>query len=508
MQGIISGISLASGYGLGVLCSFVFRWLTNWQPSAKVRRAAWLALCVLSPVTILFYMTHARGWQNDVRRLVEESPLSNGHMIRIAVLALLVGIVLILIGRFIRFVTRKLIDFIDKFLPKRISVGLGCIVVGLFMYWAFSGVLVKNWVAASNRAYLSHNNETPEGVSKPVQPTRSGSDQSFVPWDSLGFQGKKFIGKGPSIEQLQTFNNMPAMEPVRVYVGVKSAPDAQARAKLAVEELKRTNAFSRQILIIATPTGTGWLEPQTMDSLEYMYNGNSAIVAQQYSYLPSWISFLVDRENATEASQALHDAVYAEWSKLPRESRPKLISYGLSLGSFGSQSVFNSPSNVRRMVDGAMFVGTPNTTSLWRSITKQRDAKSSEWQPQYQHGASVRFASTSADLEPNSADWEAPRIAYLQHASDPVVWFNYDLALHKPDWLREKRGSDVSESMHWYPIVTFLHVVVDQFIGTTVPDGHGHNYASSIVSAWHAVAQPPDWTEDKGQQLQQHINNY
>ena len=45
-------------------------------------------------------------------------------------------------------------------------------------------------------------------------------------------------------------------------------------------------------------------------ALEYMTGGDSAIVAIQYSYLPSWISYLVDQSTAGEAGRALFDAVY------------------------------------------------------------------------------------------------------------------------------------------------------------------------------------------------------
>ena len=45
-----------------------------------------------------------------------------------------------------------------------------------------------------------------------------------------------------------------------------------------------------------------------VDPMEYMYNGDTAMVAMQYSYLPSWISFLVDKERAREAGRDLFDA--------------------------------------------------------------------------------------------------------------------------------------------------------------------------------------------------------
>ncbi|SHS49715.1 transmembrane protein [Mycobacteroides abscessus subsp. abscessus] len=99
------------------------------------------------------------------------------------------------------------------------------------------------------------------------------------------------------------------------------------------------------------------------------------------------------------------------------------------------------------------------------------------------------------------APWARPRIVYLQHASDPIAWFNPDLILSKPDWLREPRGYDVLPSMEWIPFVTFLQVSADMAVAVDVPDGHGHVYVKAVADAWAAVLQPPGWTPEKTQRL-------
>ena len=71
---------------------------------------------------------------------------------------------------------------------------------------------------------------------------------------------------------------------------------AQARAKLALDELKRQHGFDRSILIMITPTGTGWIDPAAMDSVEYLHDGDVASVAMQYSYLNSPLSLLFQPE--------------------------------------------------------------------------------------------------------------------------------------------------------------------------------------------------------------------
>lgn len=507
MQGVISGISLAIGYGLGVLASKTLRWFFQFEPSKNVKRYAWGATYVLVPLMLTFViMSHT--WQNEVSELVGRTPQHSFNIVQILVLAWLVFHTLLGISRLVRKATRMLNELFERWLPKRLGHLIGISAMTLVIIWGFNGFLFKTFVNVSNSIYAKSNDATSAGVNQPKTPLRSGSPDSLISWQSLGSRGRDFVARGPNLQQLEKFSGQTPMEPIRVYVGVKSADTARARAHLAVEELKRTGAFSREVLVIATATGSGWLEPQSVDSIEYMHNGNTAIVSQQYSYLPSWISFLVDSENAQNAGRELYDAVYTEWSKLPSDSRPKLIAYGLSLGSFGSQSTFSSAQDVRRSVDGAIFVGTPSTTELWQSITAARDAGSQQVKPVYDQGKTVRFASTKADIRAGTSRWQSPRVLYVQHASDPVIWWNYDLILHKPDWLSEKRGSDVSIRTRWIPFVTFFQITVDQFYGVNVPNGHGHNYANTMVDSWAAVAPAADWTEAKSDKLQAIIDTY
>ena len=509
-QGIISGVSLVVGYGIGTLLSVSVRWAINdeLRLPERIRIWAWRILAVLGPIAVFAYFYFGAVWQQQVRELVGEEPLTHRYYIRTAILTIVLAVCLIGLARAIRWGVGKLIVILDDYLPRRVSIALGITVAVAFSWWVLSGVFYNFFVTSSNQIYASKNDETPPDAIQPLSPTHSGGPGSYVPWQTLGYQGKAFVGRGPDSQAISNFTGQAAMDPVRVYVGVESAKTPDERAALAVQELKRTHAFDRKVLVLATPTGTGWLEPQAVDSLEYMYGGDSAIVAQQYSYLPSWISFLVDKQNARDAGRALFDAVYAEWAKQPVETRPKLIAYGLSLGSFGGQAAYSGVNDMRRSLDGALFVGTPNDTELWRAITAGRDTGSPEWQPVYQHGTAVRFAATNDNIADNTSGWQAPRILYLQHASDPVVWFDFSLLFHKPDWLRETRGPDVSTRTAWYPIVTFMQVAIDQFFGTTVPNGHGHNYANTIVEAWPAGTAPENWSSADTSRLQAIIDTY
>ena len=89
-------------------------------------------------------------------------------------------------------------------------------------------------------------------------------------------------------------------------------------------DLDRAGGFTRRYLLVTGTTGTGWVDPAAINSFEYITGGDSAAVAIQYSYLPSWASFLVDQDKARPAGRALFDAVYQKWSQLPPDQRPRL----------------------------------------------------------------------------------------------------------------------------------------------------------------------------------------
>jgi len=508
MQGFISGVSFSIGYGIGVLLSKILRWLIQKEPTKNQKATAWKIIRIL-PALILVSIILGHNWQNEVRVLVGQEPKNGISIVQILLVTGLFIFVILGVARGLRKLARYLGLFFGQWVPKRVGVLIGTLLAGLIFVWTINGFLLKTFINTANSIYSKANSQITEGIVQPQNIYRSGNPKSAITWQSLGSRGRDFVARGPSQEQLKNFSGEAPTEPIRIYAGLDSADSPRERARLAVADLKQAGAFEREVLVIATATGSGWLEPQAVDSLEYMYNGNSAIVSQQYSYLPSWISFLVDSENAKDAGRELYDAVYTEWIKLPANSRPKLIAYGLSLGSFGGQSAFSSAQDMRRSVDGALYIGTPSNTELWRSITDNRDAGSTEIKPVYENGETVRFASsTDPDTAKPGNDWPKPRVLYLQHASDPVIWFSFDLMLKKPDWLKEPRGSDVSHRTRWIPFVSFFQVTVDQFYGVTVPNGHGHNYANDIVSAWVEVTGPENWTVEQSVKLQSLIDTY
>ena len=117
-------------------------------------------------------------------------------------------------------------------------------------------------------------------------------------------------------------------------------------------------------------------------------------------------------------------------------------------------------------------------------------------------GRTVRFSNDpQTSIPPADRAWDGTRVLYLQHASDPIVWWSPRLIAHRPDWLDEPRGDDVVTAMHWIPLVTFWQVSADLPFATEVPTGHGHVYTREYVDAWAHVLQPPGWAQHNAEVL-------
>jgi uncharacterized membrane protein len=98
------------------------------------------------------------------------------------------------------------------------------------------------------------------------------------------------------------------------------------------------------------------------------------------------------------------------------------------------------------------------------------------------------------------------RLVYLQYASDPVTFFEPAALWREPAWMKQPRGPDVSDELYWYPVVTFLQLLLDLAIGLQVPIGHGHLYAPEhYVDAWNAVTAPAGWSAAELDALKAHF---
>jgi uncharacterized membrane protein len=500
-QGLISGISAAFGYGVGVVIAGAWRAIVDRDPR-PARRRSWLVLSAVALISFVAATAYGRYWQARIRELMDAPADSALSVVVVPLVAGAVFVLLIALSRAVRRLYSSIALLLDRWIGARAAHVVGWAVVVVGSAFLLSGVVVDQLVAAADKAFSVRNDRTDEGVVRPTTAERSGGPGSLITWESLGREGRTFVAAGPSADEIAEFTGAPSAQPVRAYAGLDSAPTTELRARLAVDDLVRAGGLERGVLVVVTTTGSGWVDPGAVDPVEYLAGGDSAAVAIQYSYLPSFISYLVDSDRAREAGRELFDAVYDRWSELPLDDRPRLIVVGESLGSYGAETAFSGEYDLRNRTHGAVFAGPPEFNTLYRDFVSDRDEGSPEIAPEYRDGRTVRFTDDPRqDIPPTTEPWDGPRVLYLLHPSDPVVWWTPELMYARPTWLEEHRGDDVVDAMRWIPFVTFWQVTADLPFATNVPDGHGHVYTSQYVDAWAHILQPPDWDGERAEQL-------
>ncbi|NGN66955.1 hypothetical protein G5C51_23990 [Streptomyces sp. A7024] len=515
LQGVIGGITAAIGYGLGAVLSWFFRRVLawrDWQPSEQARARGWQVCLVLTPVMAGWLISESAHMQRELRELQSLPPSMAWHTPMIALIALAVCALLVVIARSIRLGTGKLIHWLGRMLPRPLAVGTGLVLSAILVTIGLRDVVFDRGVIdVADSIAAKTDASTKDGITQSGSRYVSGSPDSLIPWDDLGFQGRNFTGSVPTKRQLERVTGAPAKDPVRVYVS-SAHPEAfsddsrdepfRAQARLAVRELQRTGAFDRQVLAIAGTTGTGWVNSTVAEPLEYMYGGDTAFVAIQYSYLPSWVSFLVDKEKAGQATKALVTAVRKHLDTLPADKRPKLVVTGESLGAYAMEATFGTAEKLVAETDGALLLGPPNFGPISTEVRRDRDQGSPVWRPEFDEGRHLRWAQfPEKDFKRLKGPWRNPRVAYLQNASDPVVWWSYDLALQRPEWVDHPLGPDITPEVNWFPFVTFWQTSVDMAVSYGVPAPHGHRYGTGPVEGWAEVVPPKGWSTEDTERL-------
>lgn len=505
IQGLISGLSLSAGYGVGVLCYWI--WVYFDLPLAKHRlqRQVQFAVALLFFFVAIVFLWQASGWQNNVRKLMGMEEITGIQLSVIGLIAITLFLLLLWLSRLFHRTFLFLSKKMQHLVPARVSHLVG-LLTALMLFWSIiDGVFFALALQAADRSYQRIDALIEPEFEPPLASIKTGSAASLISWEQLGRQGRRFISLAPTQQQIAQYAPRQiasqSMEPVRVYVGLNSAETPQQRADLALAELIRVDAFSRAVLVLITPTGTGWVDPASIDPLEYLYGGNTASVAAQYSYLSSPLAILSEADYGVETARAMFQTVYGYWSGLSAESRPALYLLGLSLGALNSDLSFDFYDIIEDPFQGALWSGPPFRSETWRSVTQMRDAESPAWLPRFRKGEVVRFANQSGGLALSDSQWGAFRIAFLQYASDPITFFDPQAFYREPAWMQGIRGPDVTPDLRWFPVVTMLQLAADMASGVS-PRGFGHAYAAEhYLDSWVALTEPAGWTSEELGQL-------
>lgn len=316
-----------------------------------------------------------------------------------------------------------------------------------------------------------------------TDPHVSGSPESLVPWETLGREGRRhvvtFVRPEPRPEgqevagtvipdlSIPTVMGEPARDtPIQIFVGLDSAPTLEERVDLALGEMDRTDAWSRSLLMLVSPTGTGYVNYVAVACAQYMTRGDVATVTLQYSKRPSPLS-LGKIGQAKEQNRLLWLKILERVRTMAPADRPRVVVFGESLGAHTSQAAFEGWGTLGPQalgIDRALWIGTPES-SRWRHelVGPERP------------DVDRSLVAVVNDYEQFLAlGYEAKEHAHyvlLSHDNDGVTKFGLGLLTERPDWLgpsrprlqevkgRSPRG--IPASMRWRPVTTFFQLLVD-----------------------------------------------
>lgn len=505
-QGILAGTCFAAGYGFGVFWRWLWSYLQIPEPREGLRRIANKVLAVVCALVALAFLWMTAGWQNSVRLSMGLEPVETARPVIVCVVAMATFALLLLIGRLFGYVLGKAANWFRKFVPIRVANVMAA-VLAIFLFWSIAtDFLFRSAIGVLDNSFRKLDELMEPERPQPQSPLKAGSPQSLLAWNQLGRAGREFIASGPSAADIAGLAGPGTLEPIRVYVGLGAARTPAQRARLALEEMKRSGAFQRSMLVVITPTGTGWIDPAAIDAVEYLHRGDVASVALQYSYLNSPISLIVQPEYGVEGARALFAEIYRYWTTLPKDARPKFYLHGLSLGALNSEKSAELFEILADPIQGALWSGPPFASRGWRALTDGRVPGSPAWLPQFRDGSFVRFMNQDGLGAGNYAPWGPMRIVYLQYASDPVTFFDFRDLYRPPDWLDEPRGPDVAAAFTWQPVITLLQLGLDMAMATTTPIGYGHVYAPDhYVDAWMQVTDVEGWSDEAIAALKAHL---
>lgn len=323
----------------------------------------------------------------------------------------------------------------------------------------------------------------------PPNPLVSGSAESRVPFATLSKQGRRFVWTVTTSDQIRVvMGERATASPVRIYAGLDTASTEEERIAIVLDELDRTGAFEKSLLMLVMPTGTGYVNYAAVSVIELLTRGDCASVAMQYAARPSVLSLDRVAEGRSQA-RLLFDALAARLGALDPERRPKVMLFGESLGAWASQDAFvdcGTDGLIAAGIDYAIWIGTPHF-SKWKEQVLSDNRSDVD-------NSLVGVFSCIEEWEQLSAEErETLRFVMITHRNDGVALFGPQLAIQAPEWLERNRSrpAEVPQGMAWSPTTTFFQVLVDMKNSATVVPGvlaaKGHDYRADLLPFFHRV---------------------
>ncbi len=286
VQGVLSGTVFTAGYCIGWSGHLIWKFMELREGTGSFSRVATLITVVTLTLASIYTLSQMTTWQNSIRLRMEMEPIETSYQITVLCIAIITALSVILLMRFILSIISRAVDIINRFLPRRIAIVLGSTFVTLLSLSLVNGIIVKRALDVMDETFAAMNKLLDTEYDQPQNDSASGSSESLISWTDIGRNGKRFVKEGPTREEIANVLGRKAMQPIRVYAGFDTGETLEERAQIALAEMKRVGGFNRSTLIVATSTGTGWIDPSAVDSVEFLHAGDSTTVTLQYSTSP------------------------------------------------------------------------------------------------------------------------------------------------------------------------------------------------------------------------------
>ena len=163
-------------------------------------------------ILVPLFLILGSWWQQIVRDLVEAPRVNRANYLLVLLISLVVWLILLEVGRGLRHLTRGLAAVALRFVPKEAAKVASLVVVFALAIFVVNGALYNGLIAFANWSFSGADNDTPDGIDQPLIAERSGSPMSAEAWDSLGKEGRTFMGSGPSAVQISALTGRDAKQ--------------------------------------------------------------------------------------------------------------------------------------------------------------------------------------------------------------------------------------------------------------------------------------------------------
>ena len=164
-------------------------------------------LAVGGPAALLISLVLGVRWQDTAHELAGTDPGPVSYLLLTPVVALVLAGGLLALARGIRWSTRRVVALLERKLKPSVAKVLGVVLVAFVAWSLLSGVAADAGLRALDASFALADQDTPSGVEQPTTPLRSGSEESLVPWESHGREGRTFVGRGPDAAQIEAMSD-------------------------------------------------------------------------------------------------------------------------------------------------------------------------------------------------------------------------------------------------------------------------------------------------------------